>query len=211
MKMPPRVPPPPLKPSEARSLEETGVITKVTTGTDRHALLGLRVLLLTAVPAGIVTMVRVVLHGDRGVTAVVGPLLVLAAGAGAHRMYRNWRANRGKRDQQLMPAAGDVEVRRLRVRTLEGSDSDWMLFGRPRGGDLATGDIAQLRGRRRRDGRAVTRRVTLLATPSGPPVRVVTGRKPLRFLLARFVSQAGYTLAGLLVVWTLLVLLGVFD
>ncbi|MGI5245917.1 hypothetical protein [Dactylosporangium sp. CA-139066] len=210
MKMPPRVPPPPVKPRDARSIEQTGVLTGVTPTTERHALLGLRVLLLMTAPAGIVTTVVVLLHGDRSIAAAIGPLLVVAAFVGARRMFRRVVATRGgRRPPALMPGPGDLEVRKLRLKTFDDVEEDWILYGRTRGGDVTAGDIVRLQGRRRRDGRAVARQVALLGTPSGPLLKVVTARRPLRFLVARLLSQAGYALAGALVVWTVLVLVGV--
>jgi hypothetical protein len=208
-KMPPRVPPPPARPGGARPVATAGVITTVSTGTDRRRTFGLRVLLAVAGPAGVIVSVVAVRNGERSILLVVGPLLVLAAIAGIRHRFRLWREDRDRRGMRLMPAAGDLEVRRFRVTAFDGDTTDWVLYGRPRGGDLATGDIVRLRGRRQRDGRAVTARVELLGTPAGPLLRVVTGHRPLRFLVVRFLSVAGYCVSGVIALGTLLVVLGV--
>ena len=158
---------------------------------------------------GLPTLGAVLLAG--GVSLAVadlrgGPGSVLVgtafAAVGALAVHQVWHR------VSVVRTGTTMTVRRFPVQIMAGTTIACVLDGELPGDGIQHGDIVRFAGRGTRDGQLMVRRLAVLATPSGPILRELATRRPVRLVLATWADRTCFGVAALAALWSILALTG---
>ena len=200
---PGRRPPPMPAPSEPRREElpdpSVGVVAgPVATTRSKRSFPGFPLLAAAAVVTMAATLGRGLLgdvSGPAMTGGVVVPLAVVIAVAVTLRAVG--------RD-------ASVTVHRFRVQPANGHTASYVLEGDVPPGALSAGDLVRVVAGQARAGPAVARSVQVLATLSGPVLRVVPSGAPTALVVARWLSRLSIALSIVLLAYAAGMVLGAF-
>jgi hypothetical protein len=169
----------------------------VTTTHARRRWWGLPTLALVLVVGG-AALVFADLRGGPGSV----PVGTVFAATGALAVHQVWRR------ASVLRLGTTVPVRRFPVQVMAGTTVACVLDGELAGDGIVHGDIVRFAGRGTRDGQLMVRRLDVLATPSGPVLRELATRRPVRLVAATWGDRMCFAAAGLAGLWSVLVLTG---